>query len=101
MFSFFNTVNDKQTLRFFFNLGIENFKNFQNVYGANAFQVIVDGNYVPNDQLQPTPPSNEVEIPQNQIVDEFQQLNLDEGEVEIHTPSKVNYFQEKCLEIFN
>lgn len=92
--------NDMHTLRFFFNLGIENYKNFQYVYGTNALRAIFDGNFVVNDPSQPATIPDKVEIP-NRMVDEFQQLNLEENEVASQTSSKVCTSKEENLECFD
>lgn len=98
MFSSFIIENDTHTLRFFYNLGIENYKNFQCVYGNNALRAIFDGNFVLNDQPQQATVVEKTEIP-NRMVDEFQQLNLEGNEVESQTSSKVCTFKEDIMNV--
>lgn len=80
-------MNDKVSVRFFYNLGIEYFKLFQHVYGYGQVMAMIDGEpNGTNNSDQQTP--NDLE---NQVIPELQNLNFgDFNDNEIPSPSKVN-----------
>lgn len=84
-----STVNDKTSLRFYYNLGVEYFKLLQNVHGTGQLMAMIDGEPCVTSSTYEQQP-NEVEIQQNQMVADLQQLNFESNEnVEIQSPTKV------------
>lgn len=86
-FSFFLLVNDKTSLRFYYNLGVEYFKLLQNVYGNGQLMAMIDGEPCIGNSFEQPP--NDMESQQNQIVSDLQQLNFEPNDAEIQSPSKV------------
>lgn len=90
-FVLFSTVNDKVSLRFFYNLGIEYFKFLQQVHGYGGVMAMIDGDNV-SGGYEPTPSvASDVDstVQHQQLANDFQQLNFDSNEIETQSPSKV------------
>lgn len=81
-------MNDKTSLRFYYNLGVEYFKLLQNVHGHGQLMAMIDGEpCVSTNNYEQQP--NEIDNQQNQIATDLQQLSFDSNDVEIQSPSKV------------
>lgn len=92
-FVLFSIVNDKVSLRFFYNLGIEYFKFLQQVHGYGGVMAMIDGDNV-SGGYEPTPSvASDVDstVQHQQLANDFQQLNFDSNEIETQSPSKVIY----------
>lgn len=86
------TVNDKVSVRFFYNLGIEYFKYLQLTLGHNAVMAMIDGDCVTSGYEHSPSVASDVDTEsQQQVINDFQQLNLDTNEIETQSPSKVNF----------
>lgn len=90
-------MNDKVSLKFYYNLGIEYYKLLQQVYGTGQLMQMIDGEPSDNQFEQQ---SNENE---NQLVADLQQLNFESNDVDNQaSPSKVraskNAFWEEILQ---
>lgn len=83
-------MNDKVTVRFFYNLGIEYFKHLQQVYGYGGVMAMIDGDSVSPGYDQSPSVANDVDSTmQNQLNNDFQQMNFDTNEIEAQSPPKV------------
>lgn len=81
-------MNDKVSVRFFYNLGIEYFKFLQQVYGYGGVMAMIDGDSVTSGYDHSPPAVSDVDT-NVQLVSDFQQLNFDSNEIEAQSPSKV------------
>lgn len=88
------TVNDKASLRFYYNLGVEYYKYLQQIHGNGAVMAMMDGDNVSNSYDQSSSMVNDVDTgsQHQQIINDFQQFNLDTNEIDTPSPSKVNLF---------
>lgn len=77
-FSFAISVNDKSTVRFFYNFGIEYFKHLQTLYGHNQLMSMIEG-----DNYEQAP--SDVDSQHNDMTANLQQMNLDDN---ITTPTQ-------------
>lgn len=79
-------VNDKVSVRFYYNLGIEYYKLLQQVHGSGQLMAMIDG-----DSCVST--NNYDDVESNQLVPEFQHLNFESNtEIDIQSPTKVIEF---------
>lgn len=78
-------MNDKISIRFFYNLGIEYFKHLSAVYGYGQVMAMVDGEGLGMYETNP----NELD-PNQLLTAEFQQMVLDGNESEMHQQVKGN-----------
>lgn len=86
----FCTVNDKSSLRFFYNLGVEYFKYLRDVHGYGGVMAMIDGDNVNSAYDQSSSVAGDVDTTsQHQLANDFQQFNLDTPEIETQSPSKV------------
>lgn len=87
------TVNDKASLRFFYNFGVEYFQYLKTIHGVGNLMAMIDGDNVtlsnPYEQ-SPSVASDVDATPQHQLANDFQQFNLDAPDHETASPSKVN-----------
>lgn len=83
------SVNDKVTVRFFYNLGIEYFKHLQMVHGHGHLMALIDGDTTFDTNI------SEVDSQQSQLTSEFQQMGLDGNDIEQPTPLKVRPVKKK------
>lgn len=75
------TVNDKVSLRFYYNLGVEYYKLLQHVYGTGTLMAMIDGDMASNyDQ----PPSSDGDG--QQVISDLQQLNIESNDIEVSSP---------------
>lgn len=77
------TVNDKVSVRFYYNLGIEYYKLLQQVHGHGQLMGMIDGEPGVGYDQQTNDPE------QTQLVTDLQQLTFESNENEIQSPSKV------------
>lgn len=71
-----DTVNDKSTMRFFYNLGIEYYKHLTTQYGHAYVMGLMDGPL-----FEQTP--SELDAP-NQLAVEFGQMTFDGSDPDVH-----------------
>lgn len=85
-------MNDKVSVRFYYNLGIEYFKLLQQVNGHGQLMAMIDGEpNVGNNYDQQS--SNDPESQPNQMVSEMQQLHFGEfNENDVQSPSMVRKY---------
>lgn len=87
-------MSDKATLKFFFNLGIEYFSLLTKVHGYGGVMAMIDDSANTGyEQLSSSVASDVDNTSQNQLVNDFQQVNLDSNEYETHSPSKVTFLR--------
>ena len=80
------TVNDKVSVKFYYNLGIEYFKVLQQVYGHGQLMAMIDGEPCVGSNFDPQ--VNDID-PTNQLVSDIQQMNFESNDIEIQSPTKV------------
>lgn len=88
-------VNDKVSMRFFYNMGIEYFKYLKDVHGYGGVMAMIDGDNVTVSNAYDQSPSVASDVDatsQHQLANDFQQFNLDAPDVEAASPSKVNCY---------
>lgn len=89
-------MNDKVSIRFFYNLGIEYFKYLKDNQGYGSVMAMIDGDNVTVSsagyEQSPSVASDVDTTSQHQLNNDFQQFNLDTPEIEAAaSPSKVNF----------
>lgn len=83
-------MNDKVSVRFFYNLGIEYFKYLHQVYGYGRVMAMIDGDNVNSGYDQTPSVASDVDTTvQHQLTNDFQQMNFDSNETETQSPPKV------------
>lgn len=89
-FLFIFTVSDKVSLRFFYNLGIEYFKFLKQSFGYMRVMSMIDGDNVNSGYDQSPSVASDVDATaQQQLTNDFHQLNFDSNEAEVQSPPKV------------
>lgn len=79
-------MNDKVSVRFYYNLGVEYFKLLQQVHGYGQLMAMIDGEpCVGSTYDQQT----NIDGEQNQLATDLQQINFESNEIEVQSPSKV------------
>lgn len=90
-------MNDKVSVRFYYNLGIEYFKLLQNVHGHGQLMAMIDGEPNANNNYDQQS-SNDHESQPNQLAADIQQLSFaDVNEGDVPSPSKVRIVQQLQL----
>lgn len=80
-------MNDKVSVRFYYNLGIEYFKLLKQIGGHGQMMAMMDGESCVRGFNFSDQQTNNIE--QNQLVADMQQINFESYESEIQSPSKV------------
>lgn len=80
-------VNDKVSVRFYYNLGIEYFKLLQQVHGYGQLMAMIDGEPCVGSTY--VEQQTNVDSEQTQLTNDLQQINFESNEIEIQSPSKV------------
>lgn len=88
---FIFVVHDKATVRFYYNLGIEFFKNLQTTYGMNQLIQMFDTETSLSDGYG-VYEQERVESVSSQMTAEFQHMSIDPKESESKTPNKASLF---------
>ncbi|XP_031628547.1 protein ovarian tumor locus-like [Contarinia nasturtii] len=80
-------LNDKASLKFYYNLGVEYYKLLQQVYGTGQLMAMIDGEPCVENNFDQQ--SSENESQQNQLVSDMQQMNFESNDNDVQTsPSK-------------
>lgn len=76
------SVHDQYTIRFYFNLGVEYWKQLQSIHGAGPLMAMIDG-----ESFEQTP--SDVDSQQTDVAAGFHQMTLDDN-ITTPTPPKGN-----------